>query len=86
MTSTRGNWLRSLLAGLSIAAAQTGASTVSAQGFGPDPFKPYNSQFDAYTYPTGPGQAAGLNARFGNGGANQFQNYLNELTSGGRGV
>jgi len=85
MTSTRGNWLRSLLAGLSIAAAQAGASTAWAQGFGPDPFRPYNSQYEAYTYPTGPGQSAGLNTRSGGmGNANQFQNYLNELTGAGR--
>jgi len=88
MTSTRGNWLRSLLAGLSIAAAQAGASTAWAQGFGPDPFQPYNSQFEPYTRPIGPAGAGagqgGMNGRSGGRGDNQFQAYLDELQGVGR--
>jgi len=55
-----------------------------AQGFGPDPFRPYNSQFDPFVYPmvTGPvdyGRGPGLGVR----GANQFGNYLNSLQGTG---
>ncbi|MFI5454969.1 MAG: hypothetical protein ACHRXM_05910 [Isosphaerales bacterium] len=88
MISTRGNWLRSLLAGLSIMAAQAGAPFASAQGFGPDPFQPYNSQFEAYTRPIGPaGPGAGqggMNARSGGRRDNEFQTYLNELAGTAR--
>ena len=28
-----------------------GTTAVWAQGFGPDPFRPYNSQYDPYVYP-----------------------------------
>jgi len=89
MTTTRGKWLRSALAGLSIAAAQAGASSAWAQGFGPDPFQPYNSQYEPYTRPVGPaspaaGQSAGMNGRSGGRGDNQFQAYLNELSGAGR--
>jgi len=89
MTTTRGKWLRSLLAGLSIAAAQAGAPSAWAQGFGPDPFHPYNSQYEAYARPVGPaspgaGQGVGLNTRYGGRGDNQFQAYLNELAGAGR--
>ncbi len=56
------------------------------QGYGPDPFKPFNSQYDPYTYPMGPaiGQSAGLNASGGLRGSNQFQDYLNALEGAGR--
>ena len=27
------------------------ASTALAQGFGPDPFRPYNSRYDPFVYP-----------------------------------
>jgi hypothetical protein len=89
MNSTRGKWLRSLLAGLRIAAAQGGASTAWAQGFGPDPFQPYNSQFEPFTYPTAPsspgmGQSAGMNVRSGVRGANDWEAYQNQLAGAGR--
>jgi hypothetical protein len=61
---------------------------VWAQGFGPDPFKPYNSEYEAYTFPTGPGgadaAAGAAAARSGLRGANQYQDYLNELYGYGR--
>jgi hypothetical protein len=87
MTSTRGNWLRSLLAGLGILVTPFGTSNLWAQGYGADPFKPYNSQYTPYTYPTGPatpeaGQSAP--AQSGVRGANQYQDYLNELQGAGR--
>ena len=89
MVSSRNRWLRSLLAGLGILAAPVGASTVWAQPI--DPFRPFNSQYDAYRYPIGPatpegGQSAPM-ALSGVRGANQYQDYLNELQgAGGAGV
>jgi hypothetical protein len=88
MTSTRGKWLRSSLAALVILVAPASTSTVWAQGgYGADPFKPYNSQYDPYTYPmatpdVGPG--SGGMPRMGNQGANQYQNYLDELSGADR--
>src|SRR5262249_15334205 len=65
-----------------------GDRVVRAQGFGPDPFRPYNNQYDAYTYPLGPaGPDAAQSAaamRAGLRGANQFQNYLAEIQGLGR--
>ena len=55
MTSTRGQWLRSSLTALVILIAPASMSTVWAQGgYGADPFRPYNKQYDAYTYPSTP--------------------------------
>ena len=60
-----------------------------AQGFGPDPFRPFNSQYDSYVYPISPGPLdpvgnPGLN-RAGVRGANRFDDYLNQIgTSGNR--
>lgn len=56
-----------------------------AQGFGPDPFRPFNSQYDSYVYPIAPGPYdpvgnPGLN-RAGVRGANQFDDYLNGIGS-----
>jgi hypothetical protein len=58
-----------------------------AQGFGPDPFRPYNSQYDPFVYPVAPGpldygQNQGL-TRAGIRGANQFENYMNSLQGTG---
>ena len=83
MTATHGNWLRVLSAALALGASVAGTPTVWAQGFGPDPFRPYNSQYLPYVYPLGPatpdgGQSAPMNAG-GNRSANQFQGFLNEL-------
>lgn len=60
------------------------APTAGAQGFGPDPFRPYNSQYDSAVYPIAPGAyspfgAAGLNQNTGQRGANQFGRYLESL-------
>jgi hypothetical protein len=61
----------------------------NAQGFGPDPFKPYNSRFDPFVYPVAPGpldygnnQGYTGSDRRGLRGANQFENYLNSLRNG----
>jgi hypothetical protein len=86
MVSSRKRRLRSLLIGLGILAAPVGASTGWAQSI--DPFRPFNSQYDAYRYPIGPatpegGQSAPMSLS-GVRGANQFQNYLNEIQGAGR--
>ena len=65
----------SLLIGMLLPAA------VHGQGFGPDPFQPYNSQYAPFVTPVAPGPldygyyGAGRGVR----GANQFQEYLNSL-------
>lgn len=63
------------------------AAASRAQGMGPDPFRPYNAQYDAFVYPVAPGP---LDAGFNPGrpvqgvrGANQFENYLNSLQGTG---
>ena len=86
MTSTRCGWARFLLAGLSIALAPVGFPSARAQGFGPDPFQPFNSQFQQFTYPIspyagGPGAAAGA---MGGRVDNQYQQYLKELEGADR--
>jgi hypothetical protein len=73
------------------------ASQCWGQGFGPDPFQPYNSQFAPFVYPVSPGPLDyGYNMGTNLGGvrgANQFENYLNLLrgiggnrTGGGSGA
>jgi hypothetical protein len=56
-----------------------------AQGFGPDPYRPYNSQYDAFVYPVAPGPLDyGQNQsplRSGIRSANQFDSYMNSLRS-----
>src|SRR5262245_11186014 len=53
-------------------------------GFGPDPYRPYNNQYDPFIYPTAPGNGdvvpngAALTRRR----ANQFQEYLRESGMG----
>ena len=65
---------------------QAAAPAVHAQpGYGADPFWPYNNQYAPYTAPMGPadpvagGQSGELYSRDGLRGANQFQNYLDDL-------
>ena len=85
MISTGGKWLRPSLTALVAVLAFAGRSWSLAQGFGPDPFRPYNPQYDAYTYPMGPASPAGgqggMVPRMGNAGANQFQGYLDEMAA-----
>lgn len=61
-----------------------------AQGFGPDPFRPFNSQYDSYVYPISPGPLDPVGNPTLNGGgvrgANQFGNYLNSMDSGNVGT
>jgi hypothetical protein len=87
MTSTRGKWLGSSLTALVILVAPAGMSTVWAQGggYGLDPFRPYNSQYDAYTFPMATPDGVGPGGvRMGNRGANEFQGYLDELAGSSR--
>jgi hypothetical protein len=83
MTSTREKSIRMLIAALTAGACSMGTASALAQGFGPDPFRPYNSQYDPYVYPLGPGgpgagQSAAMNAA-GVRRANQYQDFLNDL-------
>jgi hypothetical protein len=58
---------------------------VNGQGFGPDPYRPYNSKYDAFIYPIAPGPLDyGPSFRMQSGirGANQFESYLNSLQGG----
>lgn len=55
-----------------------------AQDHTPDPYKPYNAQFDAFSFPTYPNEGYSPNQSILQGrsalrGPNQFQNYLDEL-------
>ena len=83
MTSTSVRRFRTVLSSAAIVIAASVGSNAWAQGFGPDPFRPYNSQYDPYTVPMGPAApeagAGGLIPRSGIRGANQFQNYLGEM-------
>jgi hypothetical protein len=62
---------------------------MAQSGFGPDPFRPYNSQYDPFVYPVAPGPMDfGYNRGGVNGirGANQFEAYLNSLQSANLGT
>ena len=66
------------------------ATAARGQGFGPDPFLPYNQQYAPFVYPVAPGPMDyGYNNGLARGvrGANQFENYLNSLqtSAAGRG-
>ncbi|MDG3002808.1 hypothetical protein [Paludisphaera mucosa] len=56
------------------------AGDARAQGFGPDPFRPYNSQYDAYVFGVAPGALDGVGNptlnRAGVRNANQFQSAM----------
>jgi hypothetical protein len=60
---------------------------VRAQGFGPDPFQPYNAQYAPFVTPVAPGP---LDYGYGPGrgirGANQFEAYLNSLQTSAAGA
>lgn len=75
-------WL--LLAALGVPAV------AAAQGFGPDPYRPYNNQYDSFVYPVAPGPLDyGQNqspVRNGIRGANQFDRYMDSLLNNGSGT
>ena len=56
-----------------------------AQGFGPDPFQPYNSDYSQYVWPVAPTNDYGYNSQALRGlrGANQFQSYMNSIQGQG---
>ncbi len=88
MSSTRVCRLGAKILALCLLLFVARGRAVWAQGFGPDPFRPYNNQYDAYTYPLGgsgydAAQAAAM-MRSGLRGANQFDNYLAEIQGLGR--
>jgi hypothetical protein len=77
------NTVLPLLLGVLLATAARG------QGFGPDPFQPYNSQYAPYITPVAPGPMDyGYNNGLARGirGANQFENYLNSLQTSAAGA
>jgi hypothetical protein len=86
MTSRRGIRLGCWLWTASLLMVPAVATTARAQGgYGADPFRPYNSQYDPYVYPMGPatpgaGQGGPIMPRSGLMGANRFQEYLDGLT------
>ena len=64
------------------------STAARGQGFGPDPFQPYNSQYAPFVYPVAPGPMDyGYNNGLARGvrGANQFENYLNSLQTSAAG-
>jgi hypothetical protein len=60
-------------------------TTGGAQGFGPDPFQPYNSDYSQYVWPIAPTNDYGYNSQALRGlrGANQFQSYMNSIQGQG---
>ncbi len=85
MNWTRDHVIRLLLAGLCSVAAQLVPSRAHAQGFGPDPFRPYNSQYTQYAYPIGR-EIGGpvMPARAVSRGDNQFQQWMTEQEGASR--
>jgi hypothetical protein len=85
MNLTRVRWIRFLFAGLCITAAPLGVSIAQAQGFGPDPFRPFNSQYMQYAYPIAPETGgAAMPGRGMNRGDNQYQQWLTEQEGASR--
>jgi len=65
------------------------STAARGQGFGPDPFQPYNSQYAPFITPIAPGPMDyGYNNGLARGvrGANQFENYLNSLQTSAAGA
>jgi hypothetical protein len=65
------------------------ATAARGQGFGPDPFQPYNSQYAPFITPVAPGPMDyGYNSGMARGirGANQFENYLQSLETSAAGA
>jgi len=88
MTSARSflaKWFVTSLVPLAVASIPQ----VFAQGgFGPDPYRPFNQQYDAFVYPVAPGQGdvvpnEGAMNRFGTSRSNQFQDYMRSLGENG---
>src|SRR5262249_3552833 len=88
MTSRRMNRVGRKILVLCVVAVAGAAQSARAQGFGADPFRLYNNQYDAFTRPLGSSaQEAAQSAammRSGLRGANQFENYIAEIQGLGR--
>ncbi len=88
MTSTGVRRFPAVLSSTAMLIAAFITSTAGAQNFGPDPFRPYNSQYDPYTVPMGPAAPeagpGGLLPRSGVRGANEYQNFLGEMQGAAR--
>src|SRR5208283_5451831 len=77
------NTVLPLLLGVLLSTAARG------QGFGPDPFQPYNQQYAPFVTPIAPGPMDyGYNNQMARGvrGANQFENYLQSLQTSALGA
>ncbi|WP_165074209.1 hypothetical protein [Paludisphaera rhizosphaerae] len=74
---------------LAFLAASVLVGEAHAQGYGPDPFRPYNSQYDPYVFGVAPGALDGVGNpsinRAGIRNANQFRSVVNELNGIGVG-
>ena len=81
--------VKQVLPALLVVAGLAASAEALAQGFGPDPYRPYNNQYDSFVYPVAPGPLDyGQNQsplRSGIRGANQFENYMNSLMGPGTG-
>jgi hypothetical protein len=85
MNWTRDRWIRILFAGLCVTAAPLGLSSARGQGFGPDPFRPFNSQYMQYAYPIAPETGgAAMGARGLGRSDNQYQRWLTEQDGASR--
>ncbi len=85
MNCTRDRWIGFLFTGLCLALVPVASPRAQAQGFGPDPFRPFNSQYLQYVYPIRPETgAAAMPSRATLRGENQFQQYMNELQGASR--
>ncbi|WP_337175883.1 hypothetical protein [Paludisphaera sp.] len=83
MNPTRPRVAPALLAVAFAAACLGQAASARAQGFGPDPFRPYNSQYDPYVFGVAPGPLdAGSNVTINRQGvrdANRYREAMEEL-------
>ena len=87
MISSR-SFLAKWLTGLALPLAGSLAPEALAQsGFGADPYRPYNQQYDSFVFPIAPGEgggvvpSAGAMDRAGMSRANRFQDYMNGVTN-----
>lgn len=90
MSAPRSSFVPLYLGTIAAALATGAASTAVAQvggGMGPDPYRPYSSQFDPFIYPvpSNGGQVLPSNAALGRAGlmrANRFQEFLDNSSFG----
>ncbi len=79
---------RPAASGLALLIALAQGTIAAAQGHTPDPYRPYNSAYDPYVYPTYPSgdgyfpNQQRLQGRSGPSQANQFQDFMGESRLG----